>query len=60
MELNVAYLKSIMKNILQEEVEEGFVMDKDGNIIVATWLDIKVRSFFQRLLILRIQNLIAE
>jgi len=41
MELNVAYLKSIMKNILQEEVEEGFVMDKDGNIIVATWLDIK-------------------
>src|SRR3990167_9124132 len=36
MELNIAYLKSIMKNILQEEVEEGFVMYKDGNIIVST------------------------
>jgi len=48
MELNVAYLKSIMKNILQEEVEEGFVMDKDGNIIVATWLDIKGEELFPK------------
>lgn len=41
MELNIAYLKSIMKNVLQEAMGEGFIMDKDGNIIAATWFDIK-------------------
>lgn len=41
MELNVVYLKNIIKDVLQEEMEEGFIMDKDGNIIAATWFDIK-------------------
>src|SRR3989338_2980717 len=48
MELNVAYFKSTMKDVLQEETEEGFIMDKDGNIIVATWLDIKGSEVFPK------------